>query len=148
VQAADNPTRCAAGWCCGGRHAPVSVGALSLTVPAAYRTEVCRFGEGVRPHREWGCNQSAASSPSNPGPEWNAGDQLSPRFLPPLLTKTHRYDRSGRKISMKSTPASPCQRGGRRFEPGLVLQNQSPVERLARRGFLSPNVSGPCVVYA
>ena len=119
MQAADNPTRCAAGWCCGGRHAPVSVGALSLTVPAAYRTEVCRFGEGVRPHREWGCNQSAASSPSNPGPEWNAGDLLSPRILPPLLTETHRYDRSGRKTSMKSRPASPCQRGGRRFAAEL-----------------------------
>jgi hypothetical protein len=47
---------------------------------------------------------------------------LGPPALPPLLTETHRYDRSGRKTSMKSTPASPCQRGGRRFEPGLVLQ--------------------------
>jgi hypothetical protein len=42
--------------------------------------------------------------------------------LPPLLTETHRYDRFCRKSSMKSAPASPCQRGGRRFEPGLVLQ--------------------------
>ena len=51
---------------------------------------------------------------------WNVSDSLSPRFLPPLLTETTRYDRSGRKTAMKSTPASPCQRGGRRFEPGLV----------------------------
>ena len=34
------------------------------------------------------------------------------RSLPPLLTETHRYDRSNRNFSMESRRASPCQREG------------------------------------
>ena len=49
-------------------------------------------------------------------------DSIPVKRFPPVLTETHRYDRSDRKTSMKSRPASPCQRGGRGFEPRLVLQ--------------------------
>ncbi len=72
--------------------------------------------------------------------------------LPPLLIETTRYDRFGRNSSMKSRPASPCQRGGRRFaaelrsasasrakpacEPGLVLQEMERPDRSCDRAFL------------
>jgi hypothetical protein len=57
-----------------------------------------------------------------------------PQF-PPLLIETTRYDRFGRNSSMKSRGASPCQREGRQFEPGLVLQvDINPVRYLAWRG--------------
>ena len=55
----------------------------------------------------------------------------------PLCAAPCRCSQSRRrKYALFLTLPPLCQRGGRRFEPGLVLQNQSPVERLARRGFL------------
>jgi hypothetical protein len=64
--------------------------------------------------------------------------------LPALLIETTRYDRFGRNSSMKSTPASPCQRGGRRFEPGLVLRFLPPRPRVTWSGRLSCGSRG-CV---
>ncbi len=72
-------------------------------------------------------------------------NRFLPPALPPLLTETHRYDRSGRNSSMKSKPASPCQRGGRRFEPGLVLQHSRAPSRSCAEGLFvcgdSPTLS-------
>ena len=62
--------------------------------------------------------------------------RFPPPALPPLLIETTRFDRFGRKTSMKSRPASPCQRGGRRFEPGLVLQKMERPDRSRDWAFL------------
>ena len=67
----------------------------------------------------------------------------SPRMLPPLLIETTRYDRFTRNSSMKSGRASPCQRGGRRFEPGLVLQKTSPRQVVTSAGCFASEVNRP-----
>ncbi len=64
---------------------------------------------------------------------------IESKSLPPLLTETTRYDRSSRNSSMKSTSASPCQRGGRRFEPGLVLQHSRAPSRCYAKGLFVGN---------
>ena len=73
--------------------------------------------------------------PEGRDPDYLVLGQQEPRssLLPPLLTETTRCDRFRRKTSIKSTPASPCQREGRQFESGLVLPvKSSPVShRLA-----------------
>jgi len=62
-------------------------------------------------------------------------DAGTPASLPPLLTETHRYDRSRRKTSMKSRRTSPCQREGRQFESGLVLhRKRSPAKQFCLAG--------------
>jgi hypothetical protein len=61
------------------------------------------------------------SSVALPG---EGGGKISrPPQLPPLLIETTRFDRFGRKNSMKSRHASSCQRGGRRFESCWARQN-------------------------
>ena len=63
------------------------------------------------------------------------------RILPPLLTETYRYDRFSRNSSMKSAPASPCQREGRQFESGLVLhRKRSPAKRFCLAGLFRLHV--------
>ena len=81
-----------------------------------------------------------------------ASDSIPVKRFPPVLTETAQYDHFWRKTSMKSTPASPCQHGGRRFaaelrsasarrakpasEPGLVLQETQRPGRSRDRAFL------------
>jgi hypothetical protein len=66
----------------------------------------------------------------------------------PLLTETHRHDRSGRNSSMKSTPASPCQRGGRRFAAELRSASAKRAKPASEPGFVLQHSRAPSRCYA
>jgi hypothetical protein len=55
---------------------------------------------------------NARENCSDTGPSQGSSEVQRDRDFPHYLTETTRYDRFGRKASMKSTPASPCQREG------------------------------------
>jgi hypothetical protein len=67
--------------------------------------------------------------------------QLLLPSLPPLLTETRRYDRFRRNSSMKSRPASPCQRKGELRAMSEQRAASSEYERpLGREGNASSNL--------
>jgi hypothetical protein len=124
------------------RDRPSKTGATGSEIEAALRgkSSGCdRWHPGRKP--EAGENRSDQGT-------WRGNAFVVPQF-PPLLIETTRYDRFRRKTSRKSRNASPCQREGRQFEPGLVLQQTSAPSGSWLGGVASfgvpPHISSPTI---